>query len=324
MTGLSDKAVIITGAGRGLGAAYARLAAREGASVMVADIDAAPAIAVADEISATGGIAAVRVVDVSDWRQAESLIRSCVSEFGRLDGLVNNAGYCRLELPTQMDEGELAKMWQANVRSTAACGTFAMRQMAEQGAGSIVNVVSGAHLGMRYMASYGATKAAVASFTYSWSLELRGTGVRVNAVSPLARTRMVADTAAFMEANRVGAIDYERTPEPSASAPLVAYLLSDAARDISGQVIRIEGPQLSLMAHPVVLDPVIVTDGDWSVDGIAAAFAGVLAERQVPVGAEHVLKAEYLAGSAPLWDGSKRPPEAPGGQTSFAVGKWDR
>src|SRR5208283_3655060 len=122
--------------------------------------------------------------------------------------------------------------------------------------------------------------------------------------SPLARTRMVAETAAFMEANRVGAIDYERTPEASACAPLVAYLLSDAARDISGQVIRIEGPQLSLMAHPVVLDPVLVADEGWNMDSIAGAFAGVLGKRPVPVGVEHVLKAEYLPGSAPRWDGT--------------------
>jgi hypothetical protein len=116
----------------------------------------------------------------------------------------------------------------------------------------------------------------------------------VNAVSPLAWTRMVADTAAFMEANRVGMIDIERTPEPSANAPLVAYLLSNAARDICGQVSRIEGPQLSLVAHPVVLDPIIVTDQAWTLESIAAASQNVLAERQVPVGAEHMLKAVVL------------------------------
>jgi hypothetical protein len=116
---------------------------------------------------------------------------------------------------------------------------------------------------------------------------------------------MVAGTAAFMDVNRVGTIDFERTPEPSANAPLVAYLLSEAARHISGQVIRIEGPQLSLVAHPIALDPVLVTDRAWTVDSVAAVCEGVLPQRQVPVGAEHVLRAEYLAGSAPRWDGSK-------------------
>jgi len=228
-----------------------------------------------------------------------------------MDGLVNIAGYCRLELPAWMEESELAKMWSANVGGTAACGTFAMRHMAEQRAGSIVNVVLGAQFGMRYMASYGATKDAVASLTYSSSSELGWTGVRVNAVSPLARTRMVADTAAFMKANQAGMIDFERTSELSANAPLVAYLLSDAARDISWQVIRIEGPQLSLVAHPIVLDPIIVTDQAWTMDSIAAGFQNVLAERQVPIGAEHMLKAEYLARLAPRWDGSRTSPDLP-------------
>src|SRR5207253_11354170 len=123
------------------------------------------------------------------------------------------------------------------------CGTHAIRRMLAQGGGTIINVSSGAHLGMRHMAAYGATKGGVASLTYTWALDLAPHGIRVNAISPIADTRM-AD-ALGPRARRPGW-------PPEHTAPLVSFLLSDPSRGISGQVIRLNGRQLGLIAHPAV------------------------------------------------------------------------
>ena len=291
---LDGKPVVVTGAGRGLGAAYARLAAQEGALVVVNDIDADMSKAVAEEITAAGGTAIARGGDVSDWGQAEELIDFCVAELGSIAGLVNNAGLFAMSLADQMTEAELTQLWGTNVSGLAACGAFAIRRMTAQGSGSIVNVASGAHFGMKHMPAYAATKGAVASLTYAWAIELEATGVRINALSPLARTRMADASARFYEEHNMGRVDVSGAPDPSANAPVVIFLLSDAASHVHGQMVRIEGNQLSLVAHPVVLEPVLVADGGWTPDTVAAAFDGELAKRLVPLGLRPRLKGEYL------------------------------
>jgi hypothetical protein len=124
----------------------------------------------------------------------------------------------------------------------------------------------------------------VASATYAWAEELRGSGVRVNAVSPQARTRMSDITADFLSSH--GLPLYPGTqPEPEANAPAVVYLLSDAASGVTGQIVRIEGRQLALMTHPCVLLP-FPTREEWTAETVAEAFAADLAARQQPVGSK--------------------------------------
>jgi NAD(P)-dependent dehydrogenase (short-subunit alcohol dehydrogenase family) len=301
MAYLTDKAVVVTGAGRGIGRAYAHLAASEGAAVVVNDIDADVAEAVTQEILGEGGQAITAVADVCNWTGAQSLIQRCVDEFGAIHGLVNNAGLFAMADGWELDEAHVLELVATNVVGVAACGTFAMRHMVEQGFGSIVNIVSGAHFGIPHMSVYGATKGAVASFTYGWSLDLDGTGVRVNAVSPLARTRMGAATADFYRQHGLGVIDNEGSPDPAVNAPVVVFLLSDAAAGITGQIVRIERDQLAVVAHPVVREPVL--KGDWTVANVDQAFAETLRDFTVPVGMAPLLRAEYLAGASAYWDG---------------------
>jgi hypothetical protein len=141
--------------------------------------------------------------------------------------------------------------------------------MLRQGDGSIVNIPSGAQAGHPTLSSYGATKGAVASFTYGWALELRDRGVRVNAVSPMAATPMTNYAS--------------HLPPAEVNSPPVLYLLSDASRAITGQVVRVIGKKLSLMCHPANIAPVLERDA-WTLDAVAEAFEQTLAAKLAPVG----------------------------------------
>ena len=294
---LDGKSIVVTGSGGGIGAAYARLAADEGAAVVVCDIDEAGARRVAKQIEDGGGRALLRVADVSDWQQAEELVAFCVAETGRIDGLVNNAGIMHMAWAGDEDPGKLSRLLEVNVFGVAACGNHAIRQMRAQGSGVVLNVVSGAHFGMRYMAAYGASKGAVASLTYAWTLENADIpGIRVNAISPMGKSNINAGNEEFLRASGVrpdaGAAPQ---PEPEVNAPVAVFLLSDAAADVKGQIVRIDGPSLSLVAHPVVLDPVLHDAGGWTIDGVEDAFRTTFMARQVPTGMAALLKAEYVA-----------------------------
>jgi NAD(P)-dependent dehydrogenase (short-subunit alcohol dehydrogenase family) len=307
---LDGKAIVVTGAGRGIGRAYAHLAAREGASLVVNDIDADVAHSVTAEITGEGGRAVAAVADISDWAGAESVINACVNEFGSIHGLVNNAGVFSMADGWELDESHVDQLVRTNVIGVAACGSLALRRMVPQGFGSIVNIVSGAHFGIPHMSVYGATKGAVASITYGWSMEVEGTGVRVNAVSPLARTRMSESTAEFYRSHHLGRIESSSSPDPEVNAPAVVFLLSDAAAGINGQILRIEGRQLAIVAHPAVREPVL--QGDWTVANIDKAFLETLRQYTVPVGMAPLLRAEYLSGASAFWDGrgEAAPPES--------------
>ena len=304
MAWLRGKSVVVTGAGRGIGAAYAYAAAREGARVVVNDIDGDVAEQVAADIRDRGGTALAKVADLRRWTEAAGLIECCVSEFGTIDGLVNNAGLFDMAMPGEVTESQLNELLAVNVGGVVACSMPAIRQMRRRGSGSIVNVTSGAHMGVAHMSAYAATKGAVASLTYTWSLELAASGVRVNAISPLARTRMADTTAAFLTRNGLGRIHTEGTPVPEANAPVAVFLLSDASAHVTGQIVRIEGSNLALVAHPAILDPVLSTDGLWTPDGVARAFAESLGQHLVPVGMEPLLRAEYVSGASAFWDGT--------------------
>lgn len=281
---LAGKAVVITGAGGGLGAAYARLAAALGAAVVVNDVDAAAARATADAIRRAGGNAIAEPGDVSVWDFAENLVESCVKDFGTITGFVSNAGILRPALLDDLSEADLRRMIEVNLIGTAAgARAAAMRLKAIGRGGSIVNVASGAQAGDVALGGYAATKGAVASLTYSWAMELRGSGIRMNAVSPLADTAMAGQNAhlmALQAAHRQ--VAYASLPPAEANAPVVAYLLSDAAAAITGQVVRIANRQLSLVSHPMIAAPVL--EDDWTFDKVAAAFDRELAARQHRLG----------------------------------------
>jgi NAD(P)-dependent dehydrogenase (short-subunit alcohol dehydrogenase family) len=281
---LEHKAVVITGAGGGLGEAYARHAARLGAHVVVNDLDGKAAESTAEAIRAAGGEAVASAGSVSSWDYAGALIDLCISTFGRIDGLVSNAGILRHGKIVEMNERDLRAMLDVNVGGTAACASHAIRAMLKQGTpGSIVNVASGSQAGDIALGGYAASKAGVAALTYSWAIELRNTNVRVNAVSPLAHTPMAETNMKLLaeqSANRE--VVYTKLPDAEVNAPAVAFLLSDASIGINGQIVRIAGNELSYNTHPMIALPVL--KGEWTDEAIAAAFRDTLKDRQQRLG----------------------------------------
>lgn len=286
---LAGKAIVVTGAGRGLGAAYARSCAAEGAALVVNDIDAGNAAAVAAEIADAGGRALAVAGDVGDWGFAEGLVGACVEAFGAIDGLVNNAGVLRPARIEDITEADVRLMIDANLVGTIACGVAAAKRMLKQGRGSIVNVASGSQTGDIALSAYGATKGGIASLTYAWAMECAGRGVRVNAVSPLADTDMAKANTAFM-AEQMAKRDvvYGALPAPDVNAPVVVHLLSDRSAGVNGQVVRIAGRALSFVTHPMIASPVL--EGEWTLEAVVTAFERTLEARQLPLGLTYAEK----------------------------------
>ncbi len=285
MSGLAGKAVVITGAGRGIGAACARGAAAQGAAVVVNDVDGDEAGAVVDDILARGGRAVAAIADITDWDEAGRLIARCIDEFGRIDGLVNNAGLFHMGLLADFAPKAARSLIEVNVLGAFHCAAHAVKPMLAQRSGSIVNVTSGAHLGNPAMGVYGASKGAIASMTYIWAMELADSGVRVNALSPLAQTRMMTDTADYAQSHGADPSRFIGVQPPEANSPVVEYLLSDRSIGVTGQIVRIDRDELALYAHPAIQMPSVRGRGDgWSLDSVADAFDRDLRRRLVPCG----------------------------------------
>ncbi|MEU5693706.1 SDR family oxidoreductase [Actinosynnema sp. NPDC020468] len=275
---LDGKAVVVTGAGRGLGEAYAMHAARAGAAVVVNDNDGHLAEQVAARIREYGGRAVASTHTVADPSEADKIVGTCVSEFGRLDGLVNNAGLNYESLPWEDDPASIRTIVEVNVLGVIYTGMAAMRAMRDTGGGSIVNISSGAFFGQRKLGAYSATKGAVASLTLSWALDLETEGIRVNAVCPVAHTRMV-----WKSERSLRAIPADRTP--GKVAPLVLFLLGDGAAGITGQIVRCNGRQLHLIGQPYFKQPILESDS-WDATSVKRAFDGVLQAHLEPYGLE--------------------------------------
>ena len=281
MVHLKDKSIVVTGAGRGIGAAVARACAVLGARVLVNDVDAAPAEAVAQEIRDAGGQAFADTSDIGTWGGAQALIDHCVEAFGAIHGLVNNAGIYRLGLPHELPEADLRAMVQVNLMGTLFCTTHAVPHLRAGGGGAIVNVTSGAQLGLPAMSVYGATKGAVAAYTYGCAVDLQADNIRVNAISPLAQTRMGQVNTDYYA--RQGRVAPPIPNQPQDNAPAVCFLLSDQALGITGQVLRIDGQKICLMTHPAMALPAYPVD-PGSADSVAKAFDQGLRAAQAPLG----------------------------------------
>jgi NAD(P)-dependent dehydrogenase (short-subunit alcohol dehydrogenase family) len=295
---LAGKIVLYTGAGRGIGRAGAGYAAALGATVLVNDIDAEVAEQAAVEISAASGTAVAMPGDISDWDAVDAMVTGIVDRFGRLDGLVNNAALFRMAPMDETSPELWDSMLRANVLGVAACGQRAARQMLAQGSGSIVNVTSGSQCGLHSMSVYGATKAAVASLTYTWSIELAASGVRVNALSPRGDSRMSQYGGEYIASHTTGPQVVE--PPPEVNAPAVAFLLSDFSAGITGQILRVDGPAMGLMTHPAVAVPMVVNP-EWDVASLSAAFDADFRNRQQPCGVAGLRVSEVLGYGEPGW-----------------------
>lgn len=279
---LSGSVVVITGAAGGLGSAYSRECARRGAAVLLTDTDERRLQDLVAEVGAKGGVARALPGDVGDLTHLRDLAELAVQKWGRISGWVNNAGIQVLQAVDEVECGVVEDMVRVNVLGSIYGTGCAAAVMRRQGFGSIVNVTSGAQLGMAGLAAYGATKGAIASLTYSAALDLQGDGVRVNAISPLAATRMTRDGDAYLSGLAGKTIDTtSRLQDPAACAVLPAFLVSDASASITGQVVRFDGRTLSLMRRPGVMAESAWTREAWSVEDVEEAFRSSLASMLV-------------------------------------------
>lgn len=269
---LADKAMVITGAGRGIGAVCAQTAALLGAFVVVNDLEDDVANDTVARIEELGGSAIAHCGDISDTDYCGRLIEACIAERGQIDALVNNAGLFRMGPAWDLKPADLRAMLSVNVLGTANCAMHAIPRMRAAGSGSIINVTSGAASGIAEMSAYGATKGAVSSMTYGWALDLAGTGVRVNAVSPNATTRMVAAMQEFK------GTESEPRPfqDPQHTAETVCFLASDQSTHVNGQIIRIVSGQLFLVAQPKPILPGVAIES-WSTGTVAKALQQLIA-----------------------------------------------
>jgi NAD(P)-dependent dehydrogenase (short-subunit alcohol dehydrogenase family) len=288
--GLFDgKVALVTGAGRGIGREEALLLAAEGAKVVVNDLggdadgsgaDTGPARAVVDEIEAAGGAAAASTHDIATWDGAEALVGLAVEQFGRLDAVINNAGILRDRMSFTMSEAE----WDAVIdvhlkghfavaRHAAAWWRARFKETGDPTGGAIVNTSSESGLyGNAGQANYAAAKAGIAALTIVLARELERLGVRVNAIAPVARTRLTEPVAGGAMAPDESGFDRF---DPANVAAVACWLASDLATGISGQVVKVQGGLVQLLHgwHPVTE---VRADKRWTLDAVAARRDGIL------------------------------------------------
>lgn len=287
---LEGKVAAITGAGRGIGRGEALLFAREGARVVVNDLggewdgtgaDPRPASHVVEEIEADGGEAVAHFEDISEPGGADSLIRMAIESWGRLDAVVNNAGILRDRMIFNMSVEEWDSVIKVHLRghflvTKAACAHWRDRSKAgEDVSGRIINTSSTSGiLGNAGQSNYGAAKAGIAALSAIASMEMQRYGVTVNAIAPGARTRMTEKTFGELRLPE-GQFD---SLAPENVAPLVAYLASDHAADITGQLFYVQGGLVQLyQGWTPVAD--IEKDGRWTPAELADRMDGLFGGR---------------------------------------------
>jgi NAD(P)-dependent dehydrogenase (short-subunit alcohol dehydrogenase family) len=296
MTGICEgRVVIVTGAGRGLGRAHALAFADEGAKVVVNDLGAeldgtggstGPAGEVVDEIRSRGGEAVANGADVADWGQAEAMVAQAVETFGRLDVVVNNAGFLRDRMLANTSEEEWDAVIRVHLKGHFAPTRFAIahwRDRAKAGEpvdARVVNTSSGAGLmGSVGQGNYSAAKAGIAALTLVEASEWARYGVTVNAIAPAARTRMTEEVfAQTMQAPGEGGFD---AMAPENVSPLVVWLGSPASRDVTGRVFEVEGGKIGV-ADGWQHGPEFDKGARWEPSEIGAVVADLLREAPAP------------------------------------------
>jgi NAD(P)-dependent dehydrogenase (short-subunit alcohol dehydrogenase family) len=280
---LEGKVGVVTGSGRGIGRAYAEALAEAGAAVVINDVDADVAQQTVDDITQAGGRAVAEVVPVGSSESADRLVNRAVEAFGRLDIMCTNAGILRDKTLWKMTDDDFDTVIETHLRGTFTCARAAALRMRQQNEGGRIVVVSSiaGQRGNFGQTNYAAAKAGIAAYARTWAMELAKFNITVNAIVPNAITRMIASIPGMgplVEQAERG----EPLPDmirkgmgmglPQDVAPLLVFLASDAAKDVTGQAIGLGGDKLSLWSHPQEIR-MAYRDGGWTADAIAEVWS---------------------------------------------------
>ena len=283
---LDGRVAIVTGAGRGIGRGEAIELAAQGASVVVGEVDGDAGQAVVDEITAAGGAAVVQLGDCSEIDAADAIVSKAISEFGRVDALVNNAGILRDRTLAKMTPEEWDAVIKVHLRGHYAPTHAVVNHWRDEGKpGRIVCTASTSGiLGNFGQSNYGAAKAGIAAFAQIVAQETWKSGITVNAICPAARTRMTQGAYGDSLEEAAEGFDFWH---PDNVAPFVAFLCSDASAHISGKVFGVQGDSVELY-RPFTSEAFIENGGKrWDPTAFADRVGALFEETGIDPAAEN-------------------------------------
>ena len=274
---LKHKVILVTGAGRGVGRDIALLCAAQGAKVIVNDLggqadgegeDKTPAMEVVGDIKEAGGEAAANYGSVAEFGSAEAMVQQAIDTYGQIDGVVNNAGILRDVIFHKMTEEEWDIVIAVHLKGCFNVARAAAPHFREQGSGSFVHMTSTSGLiGNFGQANYAAAKLGIVGLSKSLALDMNRFGVRSNCISPFAWSRLIGTIPISNEAE-AARVEKIKAMTPAKIAPMAAYLLSDAAADVSGQIFGVRHNEIFLFSQPRPVRSVQRSEG-WTPETIA-------------------------------------------------------
>ncbi len=287
---LEGKVAVVTGAARGIGREIAMLLARQGAQVVVNDYGGseagtgesrAPADEVVDEIKKAGGQAAANYDSVASMAGGRAIVKTALDAFGRIDIVVNNAGILRDRMIFNMTEEEWDGVINTHLKGAFAVTRAAAPSMREQKWGRFINMTSTSGLvGNIGQANYAAAKLGIVGLTKVTALDMARYNVTANCISPFAWTRMIGTIPTETEAQKAR-VEKIKKLSPAHIAPVAAFLATEQAKDITGQIFGVRGKEIMLFGHhrPITR---IHNDEGWTVEKLAEIFPGTLQHHLVP------------------------------------------